>query len=98
MEIMGQMKIVPSLLLLLLASFSLAKDRPPYEVGEFMSSQQVSDGTYSTASCGSFGCNGLAYDAAHNVHLVKTWDGVFSIEAPVSVGGTFLLGMLSNGQ
>jgi hypothetical protein len=98
MEIMGRMKIVPSLLLLLLASFSLAKDKPPYVVGEFMSSQQVSDGTYSTASCGSFGCNGSAYNAAHNVHLVKTSDGVYSIEAPVSVGGTVLLGMLSHGQ
>jgi hypothetical protein len=37
-----------------------------YEVGTFMSSQQVNDGTYSTANCGAFGCNGSAYNAAHN--------------------------------
>jgi hypothetical protein len=84
-------------LFLLLAAFALAREKPPYEVGRFMSSQQVSDGTYSTASCGSFGCNGSAYNAAHNVHLVSTPDGVFSIEAPVSVAGTILLGMVSNG-
>ena len=93
------MKIIRrSLLFLLLASCALAKDKPPYEVGVFLSSRQVDDGTYSSASCGSFGCNGSAYSAAHNVHLVRTPDGIFSIEAPVSVGGTFLLGMLSNGQ
>jgi hypothetical protein len=47
---------------------------------------------------GSFGCNGSAYNAAHNVHLVSTPDGIFSIEAPVSVAGTILLGMVSNGN
>jgi hypothetical protein len=91
------MKVMPFVLFLLLACFATARDKPPYEVGTFMSSRQVSDGTYSTASCGSFGCNGSAYNAAHNVHLVSTPDGMFSIEAPVSVAGTILLGMVSNG-
>jgi hypothetical protein len=89
---------MPIILLLFLVPFAIAKEKPPYEVGIFMSSQQVSDGTYSTASCGSFGCNGSAYNAAHNVHLVSTANGVFSIEAPVSVAGTLLLGMANNGN
>jgi hypothetical protein len=92
------MRVMPFVLFLLLASCAVAREKPPYEVGIFMSSQQVSDGTYSTASCGSFGCNGSAYNAAHNVHLVSTPDGIFSIEAPVSVAGTFLLGMATNGN
>ena len=92
------MKVMPFVLFLLLASFVVAREKPPYEVGTFMSSRQVSDGTYSTASCGSFGCNGSAYNAAHNVHLVSTPDGIFSIEAPISVAGTILLGMVSNGN
>jgi hypothetical protein len=92
------MKVMPFAVLLLLASFAVAREKPPYEVGTFMSSRQVSDGTYSTASCGTFGCNGSAYNAAHNVHLVSTPDGIFSIEAPVSVAGTILLGIASNGN
>jgi hypothetical protein len=93
------MKVPPLVVLfLLLASFAIARNKPPYEVGTFMSSRQVSDGTYSTASCGSFGCNGSAYNAAHNVHLVSTLDGIFSIEAPVSVAGTILRGMATNGN
>jgi hypothetical protein len=92
------MKVMPFVLFLLLASFAKNREKPPYEVGTFMSSRQVSDGTYSTASCGSFGCNGSAYNAAHNVHLVSTPDGIFSIEAPVSVGGTILLGLATNGN
>jgi hypothetical protein len=91
------MRVLALVLFLTLAPFATARDKPPYEVGTFMSSQQVSDGTYSTSSCGVFGCNGSAYNAAHNVHLVKTPDGIFSIEAPVSVAGTFLLGMASDG-
>src|ERR1017187_1020983 len=93
------MKVTPFVVLfLLLASCAIARNKPPYEVGTFMSSQQVSDGSYSTASCGSFGCNGSAYNAAHNVHLVQTPDGVFSIEAPVSVAGSILLSMATNGN
>ena len=94
-----QMKVMPFVVVfLLLASCAIAREKPPYEVGTFMSSQQVSDGSYSTASCGSFGCNGSAYNAAHNVHLVQTLDGVFSIEAPVSVAGSILLSMATNGN
>ncbi len=91
------MRAMPFVLFFLLSSFTIATDKPPYEVGIFMSSEQVSDGSYSTASCGSFGCNGSAYNAAHNVHLVRTDNGIYSIEAPVSVAGTVLLGMLNNG-
>ena len=93
------MKVTPFVVVfLLLASCAIARDKPPYEVGTFLSSRQVSDGSYSTASCGSFGCNGSAYNAAHNVHLVQTPDGVFSIEAPVSVAGSILLSMATNGN
>src|ERR1035441_10974726 len=93
------MKVTPFVVLfLLLASCAIARNKPPYEVGTFMSSQQVSDGSYSTASCGSFGCNGSAYNAAHNVHLVSTPDGIFSIEAPISVAGSLLLGIARNGN
>jgi hypothetical protein len=92
------MRAMPFVLFFLLPFFAIARDKPPYEVGIFMSSEQVSDGSYSTASCGSFGCNGSAYNAAHNAHLVRTDNGIFSIEAPVSVAGTILLGMVNNGN
>jgi hypothetical protein len=92
------MKVMPFVVFLLLAPFAVAKHELPYEVGTFISSRQVSDGTYSTASCGRFGCNGSAYNAAHNVHLVSTPDGIFSIEAPISVAGSLLLGIASNGN
>ncbi len=74
------------------------KDKPAYQVGVFQSSTQVSDGTYSSASCGSFGCSGSAYSAAHNVHMVTTPEGLYSIEAPISVAGTFLAGWASGGH
>jgi hypothetical protein len=92
------MKVMPFVVFLLLASFAVAREKPPYEMGTFLSSRQVSDGTYSTASCGRFGCNGSAYNAAHNVHLVSTPDGIFSIEAPISVAGSLLLGIARNGN
>jgi hypothetical protein len=80
------------------STVSMAKEKPAYQVGSFLASRQVSDGSYSQASCGGFSCSGSSYSAAHNVHEVQASDGVYTIEAPVSVGGTLALGMLSNGN
>ncbi len=85
-------------LIVLTASVALAKDHSyAYQVGVFRSSGTISDGTYSTASCGTFGCSGSAYNAAHNVHYVQTAEGTYAIESPVSVGRTMLLGMATPG-
>jgi hypothetical protein len=59
--------------------------------------QALSDGTYSSASCGTLGCSGSAYGASHNVHYIETSEGTYGIEAPVSLGRTFMLGMLTPG-
>lgn len=77
------------------ASVAWAKEKPAYQVGTFIESRQVSDGTYSHASCGAFSCSGSAYSASHNVHEVETPGGVYTIEAPVSVGGTLAVAMLN---
>jgi hypothetical protein len=82
-------------LITVVASIAWGKDKPAYQVGTFMETRQQSDGTYSHVSCGLYNCSGSAYSAAHNVHEVQTPDGVYTIEAPVSVGGTLALAMLS---
>jgi hypothetical protein len=93
------MKPLALLVLLALPSIPIFanKDKPAYEVGTFVENRRVSDGTFSSASCGSFGCSGSAYNASHNVHFVITPEGHYAIEAPVSVAGTILVGMLNNG-
>jgi hypothetical protein len=79
---------------LLAASFSQAKDHSSeYKVGTFAGTGQVSDGSY--ASCSGGGC--AAYSAAHNIHSISTEEGVYAIEAPMSVAGTVLVGMTSTG-
>jgi hypothetical protein len=71
-----------------------AKDHSSeYRVGHFSSTGQFSDGTYT--SCGGRSCS--SYTAGHNVHYVRTDDGMYTIEAPISVGKTLALGMLTDG-
>jgi hypothetical protein len=65
-----------------------------YQVGTFSSTGAISDGSY--ASCSGGGCSG--YNAAHNVHFVNTVNGTYSIEAPTSLAGTMLVGMMSGGN
>ena len=65
-----------------------------YQVGTFSSTGTISDGSY--ANCSGGGCS--AYSAAHNIHYVSTADGVYAIEAPTSVAGTMLVGMMSGGN
>jgi hypothetical protein len=85
-------------LIVLTACTAFAKDHSSaYQVGIFRASEAVSDGTYSSASCGTLGCSGSAYSASHNVHYVQTQEGTYTIEAPVSVGGSMLLAMATPG-
>lgn len=75
-----------------------AKDHASrYEVGIFITTQRLNDGTYSYASCNSLGCSGSGYDASHNIHYVRTPEGLYAINAPVSVAGTLLLGLSTPG-
>lgn len=91
-------RIAASLTLALVSTVVIAKDHASqYEVGIFLSTERLSDGAYSYASCDSLGCSGSAYDAGHNVHYVRTPEGLYVISAPVSVAGTFLLGLSTPG-
>lgn len=69
-----------------------AKDHSAkYQVGVFSSTGQLSDGSF--AYCSGGGC--AAYSAGHNIHYVRTQNGMYAIEAPVSVGKTVLLGVMT---
>lgn len=71
-----------------------AKDHSEeYKVGVFSATGQLSDGSF--ANCKGNGCS--MYSAAHNIHYVRTPDGMYAIEAPVSVGRSILLGVLTDG-
>ena len=84
-----------ALSLILSASLALAKDHSAqYQVGVFSSNGSANDGSYSDCSGGS--CSG--FGASHNVHYVTTDDGTYSIEAPVSVAGTMIMGMGRSGH
>jgi hypothetical protein len=85
------------LLILAFVVFAQAKEKDHsavYMVGTFTGTGQVSDGSYSNCSGG--GCS--AYSAAHNIHTVITENGAYTIEAPMSVGGTVLVGIMSSGN
>lgn len=85
-------------IVILATSIAFSKDHSTaYQVGIFRGTQALSDGTYSSASCGTLGCSGSAYNASHNVHYVETSEGTYGIEAPVSLSRTFMLGMLTPG-
>jgi hypothetical protein len=91
-------KIVTVLAVLgVLVGFAQAREKDhsaDYQVGTFSSTGTISDGSY--ANCSGGGCS--AYSAAHNIHYVSTADGVYAIEAPTSVAGTMLVGMMSGGN
>ena len=97
MTIRGE-KIVTVLAVLgVLVGFAQAREKDhsaDYQVGTFSSTGTISDGSY--ANCSGGGCS--AYSAAHNIHYVSTADGVYAIEAPTSVAGTMLVGMMSGGN
>jgi hypothetical protein len=80
-----------------LVAFAQAREKDhsaDYQVGTFSSTGAISDGSY--ANCSGGGCSG--YNAAHNVHFVNTSSGTYSIEAPASMAGTMLVGMMSGGN
>jgi hypothetical protein len=89
--------IVASLTVFAASALAKEKEKPPYQAGTYISSTKVDDGSYSSAACGSFGCSGSAYSAAHNVHFVQTEAGVYGIESPTSGAATFLNAMANNG-
>jgi hypothetical protein len=57
-----------------------------YQAGTFSSTGQLSDG--SIAQCNRGNCS--TRGAAHNVHYVRTDDGMYIIQAPISVGVSIL--------
>lgn len=86
---------ITAALILFTVSLASAKDHADqYQAGTFSSTGRLDDGSY--ANCSGSGCS--SYSAGHNIHYIVTKDGVYSIEAPVSVAGTMLLSMASNGN
>ncbi len=79
-------------LLAIVVNPAFAKDHSAeYLVGVFSATGQLSDGSF--AFCSGGGCR--AFEAGHNIHYVRTADGLYAIEAPISVGGSLALGMLA---
>ena len=79
---------VIAMVLSFFTSIVFAKDHADqYQAGTFSSTGRLSDGSY--ANCSGGGCR--VYSAGHNIHYIMTKDGVYSIEAPVSMAGTILL-------
>lgn len=73
---------------------ALGKDHASkYQVGVFTSTGQLSDGSF--INCGNHSC--ASYSAAHNIHYIRTSDGLYAIEAPVSVGKSMMVGMFTEG-
>jgi hypothetical protein len=74
-------------ILTLAVASAFAKDHAAeYQAGTFSATGQLSDG--SIAQCNHGNCNSRG--AAHNVHYVRTDDGMYVIEAPISVGASIL--------
>jgi hypothetical protein len=74
-------------ILTLAAASAYAKDHAAeYQAGTFSATGQLSDG--SIAQCNHGNCNSRG--AAHNVHYVRTDEGMYIIEAPISVGASLL--------
>ncbi|MGD0581170.1 MAG: hypothetical protein ABSC08_19880 [Bryobacteraceae bacterium] len=65
-----------------------------YDVGTFVAGQQVSDGTYGSAS-GGFG---ESHAVGHTAHVVVTAAGTFVIEPPTSVFGSMVMSMATDGH
>jgi len=84
-------------IVVLLASMSLFGSKrvdPGYEVGIFQGSDQVSDGVYSSGSGG----YGESHDTGHSVHIVSTPEGLYYIQAPVSVGLSMVSSLATDGH
>src|ERR1039458_1381023 len=80
---------------LLVVSPAFAKDHAQwYQVGIFSSTGQLSDGTF--ANCYGSGCN--SYSAGHNIHYIRTQDGMYAVEAPISVGLSLLGALATEGN
>ncbi|QNI31357.1 hypothetical protein H7849_20070 [Alloacidobacterium dinghuense] len=63
-----------------------------YKVGIFPSTGRLRDGSYSNGET-----RGIAiYTADHNIHYVRTDDGMYSIYTPSVLGKTFLFKPLTN--
>jgi len=60
---------IATLFLALVLPASAKDHSADYQVGIFSTTAAVSDGTYSSATCGAYGCTGSAFSAAHNVHM-----------------------------
>ena len=63
---------------------------PGYQEASFVSTGQMSDGSYPF-------CAGSACRAAHRVYFVRAGERVYAIEAPVSQGRTAVLSLMTNG-
>lgn len=68
-----------------------------YQVGTFLSTVRADDGSYALSQCSGFGCSATGYHASHSQHQIETPEGVYTVNAPISVGGTLLVGMLTPG-
>jgi hypothetical protein len=80
---------------LLVSLPAYAKDHAAwYQVGIFSSTGQLSDGTF--ANCYGSGCN--SYSAGHNIHFIRTQDGMYAIEAPTSVGLSLFDALVTKGN
>ena len=89
------MKMLVVFAALLVTLPALAKDHAEwYQVGIFSSTGQLSDGTF--ANCHGNGCN--SYSAAHNIHYIRTQDGMYAVESPISVGLSLFDALVTEGN
>ena len=87
--------VIPALCI---SASAFARDHASqYQVGTFLSTNRADDGSYSMAQCSGGGCSSTGYRASHNQHQIETDEGIYTLDAPVSVGGTILVGMLTPG-
>jgi PEGA domain len=98
-KLMNPLKLIlVALLALSLSTPALAGDHTSkYQVGTFLSTVRADDGSYALAQCSGAGCSATHYHASHNQHQIQTSDGVYTLNAPISVGGTLLVGMFTPG-
>ncbi|MGB7598883.1 MAG: hypothetical protein WBM24_01150 [Candidatus Sulfotelmatobacter sp.] len=87
-----------AMLIVMVTACAVAKDTPVYEVGIFMATEQVSDSSVSAADCGAFGCSTSTKNRSHNVHRLSTPEGIYTIEAPVSVSGSAMRNLMVGGN
>jgi PEGA domain len=98
-------KMMPSLKLILVALVALCLSKPAlaedhaskYQVGTFLRTTRADDGSYALSQCSGGGCSATGYRASHNQHQIETADGIYTLNSPVSVGGTVLVTMFTPG-